>query len=237
MHDALLFFLPQPFVLLSAMILVTAATRFELEAFHSHCTSFSGWTSLLTGIGPVEAATQVSAYLARTTLPVRAVINLGVGGAYMRPSGGAGLLDMCLADCEVLGDLGICSGDTLEPLRGEAFEVRDVFALDSPEVRHAATVLERLGISYHQGSFVTVSCVSGSRLRGDVLSRMHQGLCENMEGAAVARVCDYFHLPLIELRCISNLVENRNTKNWRLRDACQRCGQVVAQVVQGLIHG
>lgn len=191
---------------------------------------------MLTGIGPVEAAMQVTAFLAQTPLPVRAVINFGVGGAYIRESGGADLLDLCLADCEVLGDLGICYGDRMEPLRGGSLEIVDTFPLDCPEVHRAGALLASLNISFHQGAFVTVNCVSGSRQRGDDLTRQHQALCENMEGAAVARVCRYFHLPLIELRCISNLVENRNTQNWRLRDACQRCGQVVAQVVQGLTH-
>lgn len=218
------------------MMLITAATRFEMEAFLSHCPASARWTSMLTGIGPVEAALQLTAYLAQATTPVRAVVNFGVGGAYVRESGGADLLDLCLADCEILGDLGICAGDRMEPLRGESFEILDTFPLDSPEVQRVAALLGRLQIPVFRGTFVTVNCVSGSRQRGDSLARQHRALCENMEGAAIARVCRHFHLPLIELRCISNLVENRNTQNWRLRDACQRCGRVVAQVVQGLTH-
>ena len=58
-----------------------------------------------------------------------------------------------------------------------------------------------------------------------------------MEGAAAARVCQQFALPLLELRCISNLVEDRNLHNWRLREACVRCGEVAAAVVKGLSHG
>ncbi|MDD2464637.1 MAG: futalosine hydrolase [Desulfobulbus sp.] len=218
------------------MILITAATSFEMEAFRSCCRSSSGWTSILTGIGPVEAALQVTAFLAQTDEPIAAVINFGVGGAYIRQSDGAGLLDLCLADREILGDLGICAGDQMEPLRGESLEIIDTFPLDCPEVDTIAALLERLHIPFRRGTFVTVNCVSGSRRRGENLTRQHQALCENMEGAAVARVCRHFYLPLIEIRCISNLVEDRNTQNWRLRDACRRCGRAVAQVVEGLMH-
>lgn len=218
------------------MLLITAATGFEMEAFLSCCPASGRWTSLLTGIGPVEAAMQLTLFLAQRQMPVTAVLNFGVGGAYIRETGGADLLDICLADCEILGDLGICAGDQMEPLRGEALEIVDTFSLDSPLVERTAALLEKMGIGYHRGTFVTVNCVSGSRQRGDTLSRHHRALCENMEGAAVARVCRHFHLPLVELRCISNLVENRNTQNWRLRDACRRCGQVVGQVAQGLTH-
>ncbi len=219
------------------MLLVTSATRFEMDAFVSCCPSTTGWSSVLTGIGPVEAAVQVTAHLAQTADPVHAVLNFGVGGAYIRPSGGANILDLCLADCEILGDLGICCGDEIEPLRGEALEVLDTFPLACPEIEQTVNLLADLDIPFHRGSFVTVNCVSASRRRGEHITRQHQAICENMEGAAVARVCRHFHLPLIELRCISNLVEDRNTQHWRLREACQRCGQVVAQVVEGLTHG
>ncbi len=217
-----------------SMILITAATGFEMEAFLSNCPRSSGWRSLVTGIGPVETALQLTAFLARGKQPVRAVINLGVAGAYIRESGGAELLDICLADCEILGDLGICGDDQIEPLGSASLEVFDTFFLDSPELDRTASLLERLHLPFHRGTFVTVNCASGSRLRGDRLTRAHNGLCENMEGAAVARVCRHFHLPLIELRCISNLVEDRDTQKWRLREACLRCGQVVAQIVQEL---
>jgi len=69
-----------------------------------------------------------------------------------------------------------------------------------------------------------------------LLARQHQALCENMEGAAVARVCQQFGLPLLELRCISNLVEDRNLQNWQLKQACTRCGEAAALIVEGLSH-
>lgn len=206
-----------------------------MDAFLAACPSAPGVTPLLTGVGPVEAAMQVTAFLARTTEPVAGVVNFGVAGAYVRETGGAALLDICVADCEVLGDLGICAGDGIEPLAGEALVVFDTFPLDSPLLRKAITVLERAAIPFHRGPFVTVSCVSGSVRRGLMLTQRHQALCENMEGAAVARVCRRFSLPLLELRCMSNLVEDRDTQQWRLGDACHRCGQVVALVVQGLL--
>ena len=40
-----------------------------------------------------------------------------------------------------------------------------------------------------------------------------------MEGAAVAMVCKTFNTPCVELRCISNMVEDRNTADWMLEDA------------------
>jgi futalosine hydrolase len=44
-----------------------------------------------------------------------------------------------------------------------------------------------------------------------------QGLCENMEGAAVAQVCARHGIPFGEVRGISNLVEDRDLSRWNLR--------------------
>lgn len=218
------------------MLLITAATAFEMDAFLSACPAGCNVLTARTGVGPVESALQVTHALATTAHAISGVINFGVAGAYLGDGEGAGLLDICLADQEILGDLGICIHERIEPLRGEGFEVFDSFDLHSPLLQQAETVLRDAGIAVQLGTFVTVHCVSGSRRRGDMLARQHRALCENMEGAAVARVCEHFQLPLVELRCISNLVEARDPATWRLRDACQRCGQVVAQLVQELAH-
>jgi futalosine hydrolase len=76
--------------------------------------------------------------------------------------------------------------------------------------------------------------VSGTEQRGNILGVEFQGLCENMEGAGVARVCDQFAVPVLEVRCISNLVEDRNTDNWQLRQACTKAGQAAAVIIKTL---
>lgn len=218
------------------MLLVTAATSLEMDAFLSASSAGRDVHSLCTGVGPVEAALHLTHYLAATSQTITGVINFGVAGAYLGDGRGAGLLDICLADREILGDLGICIQEQVVALRGESLAIFDTFDLDSPLLQQVTTLLEGATIAVHRGTFVTVNCVSGTRRRGDSLARQHQALCENMEGAAVARVCRHFQLPLVELRCISNLVEDRDPTTWRLRDACRRCGQVVARVVEGLSH-
>lgn len=218
------------------MLLVTAATAFEMDGFLSAHPDNSQVLTALTGVGPVEATLQVTHFLATTSHAISGVINFGVAGAYLGTGQGANMLDICLADQEILGDLGICINEQVEPLRGESFTIFDTFDLHSPLLQQAETVLRNGGITAHRGTFVTVNSVSGSRRRGDILAHQHRGLCENMEGAALARVCRHFQLPLVELRCISNLVEDRDTATWRLRDASRRCGQVVAHLVQELAH-
>ncbi len=218
------------------MYLIAAATDFELAPFLRASSVTSRFKPLITGIGPVEAALQATAFLAQQSEPVTGVINIGVAGAYRREQNGAGMLDICLANHEVLGDLGICVGDGVEPLRADRLVVVDEFNLQSPLLTEAVEVLQSLAISCVIGPFVTVNCVSGSEQRGREMVLRHQALCENMEGAALARVCGHFGLPLLELRCVSNYVEHRDPRRWRIKEACNRCGEVAAAVCARLSH-
>lgn len=220
----------------NAMFLVTAATDIEMEPFLRACGPLP-WPALVTGVGPVETAVQLTAFLAATSLSLSGVINIGVAGAYILDGReNAALLDLCLAEREVLADFGICDGAEVKPLRGVALTIREDFDLDGDLLDRAKALLAAAGIPCKTGVFATVSCASGTLERGRALARPHQTLCENMEGAAVARACLHFGLPLLELRCISNLVEDRNRRNWQLRPACDRCGEAAALIVKGLRH-
>ena len=220
------------------MFLLTAATDFEMKPF------FAAWRGknvphLVTGIGPVEAAVRLSERLRGSAETIRGVVNFGVAGAYVQPSPRTTpqLLDICLAEGEVLGDLGICLGDRIEPIAGRELRPPDTFSMDRELLAATGRALAAGMVPYHTGTFVTVSCASGTARRGEMLARQHQGLCENMEGAAVARVCREFALPCLELRCISNLVEDRDTARWQLRQACRKAGEATALVLAHLLAG
>ena len=219
------------------MYLITAATEFELTPFCKAVSTRVPFGTLVTGVGPVEAAVQSALFLARHPGAITGVLNIGVAGAYYQNQGGCGLLDICLASREVLGDLGICSGDHIQSLGGGALDIVAEFDLQHRVLQQATEILHSLQIARQVGTFVTVNCVSGCRQRGDALALRYEALCENMEGAAIARVCQQFALPLLELRCVSNMVEQRDLRQWRLREACQRCGEVAAAVFERLING
>ena len=218
------------------MYLITAATQFELAPFLRALPDDFRCEHLITGVGPVETTLRLTLRLAAEASRFAGVINLGVAGAYPRDIGAAGLLDICLAEREVLGDFGICAGDAIDSLASERLEILDSFALDANLLAAAEKALCAARIDYLRGIFVTVSCASGSARRGALLAQQHDGLCENMEGAAAARVCGHFGLPLLEVRCISNLVEDRGQQRWRLHEACVCCGETVARILTGIHH-
>ena len=104
------------------MYLVTAATDLEMKPFREACRT-EGILELVTGVGPVETSVRLSSWLGRNRQRVHGVINFGVAGAYLQSdiSNAPGLLDICLAEQEVLGDLGVCLADRFEPFSGRDF--------------------------------------------------------------------------------------------------------------------
>lgn len=217
------------------MYLVTAATDFEMAAFCSQYGENRKLATFVTGIGPVETATRLATFLATFPHKVSCVLNIGIGGAYLGHPCGAELLDLCLAEREVLGDYGIYFDGRIEPFAKSGLGGKYEFKLDQSFLQQACRILDDCEVSYKTGNFVTVNAASATERRGRMLGDLHHGLCENMEGAAVARVCDEFSLPLVELRCISNLVEDRDRENWKVKPAAAKCAEAVAVVLRGMI--
>lgn len=207
------------------MILLVAATEMEalpvIEKKNGHAHDL-----LIAGVGPLETAVRLTRRLCQGGAGnISLVLNFGVAGAYI--GSGAGLLDICLAESEVLGDFGICYEDSVEPFE-ETLAGRSVFSLEPRYLAQAEDILGKQGYVCKKGVFITVNGVTATTRRGEMLHAAHNGLCENMEGAAVAKVCDEFAIPCLEVRCVSNMVEDRNPALWQLSAAVQKCGQAVS---------
>ena len=55
-----------------------------------------------------------------------------------------------------------------------------------------------------------------------------------MEGAAVAHVCAMYKIPVIEMRGVSNIVEDRDRSKWDLALAAENCQKAVIEVLSSL---
>ncbi len=57
---------------------------------------------------------------------------------------------------------------------------------------------------------------------------------ESMEGAAFAYVCDQIKLDYIQLRSISNRVEERNKNNWNIPLAIKNLNQTLIEIIESI---
>ena len=162
-----------------------------------------------------------------------ALLLFGCGGAY--PRSGLVLGDLALADTEIFGDEGVATPDGFADLAAMKLPMRqgdellfNTWPTDRQLQELAQPALLELagtqGIKLATGSFVTVSTCTGTAARAIQIEQRTGGICENMEGAAVALACRQLAVPLLEIRGISNLVEDRDTSRWDLA-----AGMTVAQ--------
>jgi len=91
-------------------------------------------------------------------------------------------------------------------------------------------------LTLHIGRFVTVSTVSGTMAQGIALSSRFGGICENMEGGAAAQVALLYGVDCLEIRGVSNLVEDRDLSRWDMALATQRVQEFIPRFIGALCH-
>jgi len=190
------------------------------------------------GMGKANAAHAATVLLTR--FAPKAILVFGIGGAY--PSSGAKIGDLVLAHEEIAGDEGV--------LTSEGF--RDTEFMGIPLIKTGtATIFNRypapkplldLAIGalrsrelfepVHVGPFVTLSTCTGTASRAQELEQRYHCLCENMEGAAVAHVAELHGTAWLEVRGISNIVEDRNLSTWDIPEAAKNAQQAVIRIVE-----
>ena len=88
------------------------------------------------------------------------------------------------------------------------------------------------GIFLMRGRCATVSTCSGTLERGAELAERWNVVAESMEGAAVAQVCLRYAVDCLEIRGISNLVEDRDMKNWDMPRAVEAAQRFVLKYIE-----
>jgi futalosine hydrolase len=186
------------------------------------------------GVGKVNAAH--SATLVLENYSVDILVLFGIGGGY---SGEVG--DIVVAESESYGEEGVLTKDgwkSMEfigfPLLKDEREYYNIFPMDTNLIQHTIKALNDAGFNVSSGNFVTVSQCSGTRESGEIMKKRFKGICENMEGAAVAHICTMYGIPMIEVRGISNIVGDRDMKKWNIKKAASKCNEAVLELIKRL---
>ena len=172
-----------------------------------------------------------------------ALVVFGIGGAY--PSSGARIGDIAIATEEIAGDEGVLTREGFKDtgyigiplLKTAKSEVYVTYPASEPLVHRSVQSVDahrKPGQGkIHVGSFVTLSTCTGTTARAKELEERYHGLCENMEGAAVAQVAALHGIPWLEVRGISNIVEDRDLKKWDIPKAAGAAQQAVQYILEG----
>jgi futalosine hydrolase len=190
------------------------------------------------GIGKANAAA-ASAVLIEQYQPRRIII-AGCGGAY--PGSGLAVGDLAVASEELFGDEGTVAPRGWLDLKQMGLPLLQqgernwygTLPLSLHETEKVLQLADSHGLRLTRGRFVTVSACSGTKERGLELARRHQAICENMEGAAIALNALRYGVPCLEIRGISNLVEDRDLSRWEIDRAVEAAQRLVIKIVEEL---
>lgn len=174
---------------------------------------------LITGPGPANAALAAGAAFSRVLSP--ALILTGIGGAY--PGSGLKPGELAIASLETDVDTGVepeIPGALPAPLAVAVKEgLHGHYLSDTALTALLEKAALQSGIKTLKGAFVTSATVTNTAARARNLEKHHRAICENMEGAAVARACQLSGVAFAEIRGISNLVGTRDVKTWKINEA------------------
>ena len=187
------------------------------------------------GVGKVNAAHSTTLALEKNEIDY--LILFGVGGAYSDVQVGY----VAVAESENYAEEGVITGEGWKSMEFTGFallknevEYFNTFPMDRKLMQLAINASKDVRLNTVSGNFITVSQCSGTSISGELLQKRFNGLCENMEGAAVAHICAIYGIPMIEIRGISNLIEDRDMKKWNIPLAASNCNKAVSELVKRL---
>jgi len=188
------------------------------------------------GAGKINAAAATAVMIDR--YQPQLVINTGCAGAYN--GSGLSIGNLVVASEGVLADEGVVVAEGWNDLRfmnlpsvtQGGHTCFNILPLSRHASEKAMQLADYYGVSLKRGRTATVSTCSGTHRIGAELSQRWHALIETMEGAAVAQVCLRCGIDCLEIRGISNLVEERDLKTWNIPRAVEAAQRFVLKYIE-----
>jgi len=214
-------------------ILIVSATTFEVATLfgqlgislsnynnffstthHKHSIDF-----LITGVGMVVTSYHTTKALMNKRYDL--AINIGICGTFNKNLELGSVVNI-YQDC--FSELGAEDGDnflTLEELHLEG----------QTAILNETTISNAVINEIPKVTGITVNTVHGSEHNIEKVFNKFHPYVESMEGAAFMFVCQNEHVPYIQIRAISNIVEQRNKNNWNIPLAIENLNKKVLEII------
>lgn len=190
-------------------ILLVVATKNEV--FKSN---FEDLDILHTGVGMVNTTLKLTQKLSVSNYDL--VINLGIAGTFKNELR--------------VGDVVEVIEDTFSEIgyqdKNDFFQFTDFNIIETYKVKGQTSLIKVKGI--------TVNTVHGNKDSIVKVVEKFNPDIESMEGAAVFKVCEEFKIPCMQIRAISNIVEERNKEEWNIPLAINNLNKSVEQIISKL---
>ena len=191
-------------------VLLVSATKKEIKYYENNDLEI-----IITGIGIPNTILNLTKKLSEATYDL--VINVGICGSFKKHFKIGDVVEIIN---DQFSEIGYEEGSNIKEF-DSSFKIINNFNVN------AKTNLEHV-------SSITVNTVHGNK---DSIKKIMERLnpdVESMEGAAVFMVCQHYNIKCIQLRAISNYVEERNKNNWNIPLALKNLGDLLNQKIYEL---
>tara|TARA_B100000287_G_C20445210_1_gene707242 strand:+ start:165 stop:743 length:579 start_codon:yes stop_codon:yes gene_type:complete len=190
-------------------LLLVVATREEIEIKR-----FDNFDVLITGVGMVNSTMHLTQHLCFNDYDL--VINMGIAGAF--------------SDVFEIGEVVEVVEDIFSEIGFETKNGFHQFTDFKLDVRFKSVPKTNL----LKARSLTVNTVHGEKKSIKAVRDLYNPDVETMEGAAIFKVCEQFGVQCIQVRSISNIVEERNLESWNVPLATENLNIEVEKIIRNL---
>ncbi len=201
-------------------LILVSATNFEIEPTIQFLKAFSSRKVFvevcITGVGMVNTAFELGKLVDKK---FDYAINAGIAGSF----GSIGIGEVVKVTEDCFCELGAENKDQFLTIDELGFGKQDVKLNQPFENKITKNLIDAVG--------VTVNTVHGNERSIQTLLERKKAHIESMEGAAFMYVANAFNWNALQLRSISNKVENRNKEDWDMPLAIKNLNTVLINCI------
>jgi futalosine hydrolase len=234
----------------TSRLLVCAATFEELRTWPGEWGKLSALPSdqweengiryAVTGVGVPQTLGNLLPLLERHAPAF--ILNIGIAGAF--PESGCVVGDIIIGSSERYGDIGMEEpepGGEREGKTAAFVPLTDVdtadFYLREMKLAAPASLIHRSKeYTCRRGRGCTVNTCTGTAKTGTRRRELLQADFETMEGAAVAQAGALFRIPVVEIRCISNMASRRSMQEKNISRALLHLSSYLEKEKGTILH-
>lgn len=186
---------------------------------------------MITGAGMVATAYRLGCRLSQQSYDM--AINAGIAGSF-DPAYPVGTV--CCVYSDELHDFGAEDREQFIPVFSLGFVKPDTHPFLAGKLPGTPPELlpgpiARLAESIPRVTGITSNTSHGNRHSIDMLKKRTPAVTESMEGAAFYYACRCSLIPCVQIRAISNLVEERDTSRWNIPLAIRNLNDFLKQMI------
>jgi futalosine hydrolase len=220
-------------------VLVVSATASEIKPLLQACganaesvSKFSGYTFgknevdiLITGVGMVHTSFYLGLTLQQKQYSL--AVNAGICGSFNKQIEIGEVVNVV---SDYFPEIGIEDGVEFKSLFDLDFLTPDEFPYSTGKLINESIYPGEIISKLRKVSGVTINTVHGKKETIEKFVQKHPVDIESMEGAAFLFACMNIGIPCLQLRSVSNFIEQRNISNWNIPLAVRNLNDILFKI-------